>query len=153
MTLIQLIRIIEEVATHQPNVNMIVKNDIFRMNTAPSLRYGVFAWTQGQHSGVIASGMVTYQLTLFYVDRLTEDRSNMLEVQSVGCLTLGNILRTLENYDIEVGDYSLQPFNQRFTDECAGVFANVSLTVPDFSLCGETFADYNDDFNDDFLIY
>lgn len=141
----------------QPCIRMIVQNDVFRINSAPSLRYGVFAWTQGQHSGVISTGMVTYAFSFFYVDRLTADKSNQVEVQSVGCLTLGNILRTLESYDIEVGDYTLQPFNQRFTDECAGVFANVTLTIPDASLCGETYGSgdiaFNDDFNDDFLIY
>ena len=156
MTLAQLISIIEKVASSQPAVNMIVRNDVFRINSAPSLKYGVFAWTQGQHSGNISSGFNTYTFSLFYVDRLKADMSNQVEVQSVGCEVIGNILRLLEEYDIEVTSYTMQPFDQRFTDSCAGVFSNVSVIVPAVSMCGigETASgDYSQDYNKDFLIY
>ena len=149
MTLAQLIRLFEGIAKEQPSINMIVQQDVFRINSAPSLKYGVFAWTQGQHSGNI-NGMQTYNFTLFYVDRLRDDKSNQIECQSVGCETIGNILRTLsEEFDIEIGNYSIQPFNQRFTDECAGVFCNVTLSVLPTIRCAETYED-NDN---DFLIY
>jgi hypothetical protein len=147
MTLAQVIDIFEKVAMQQPSINMIVRNDVFRINTSPSLKYGVFAWTQGQHSGSIA-GMTSYAFSFFYVDRLKEDLSNQVEVQSVGCETIGNILRALEEYDIEVGSYTMQTFNQRFTDECAGVFCNVTLSVPQVSACPETYGERTD-----FLIY
>ena len=138
MTLAQLIRLFEGIAKEQPSINMIVQNDVFRINSAPSLKYGVFAWTQGQHSGNI-NGMQTYSFSLFYVDRLLEDLSNQIEIQSVGCETLGNILRALDEYDVEVGNYTMQTFNQRFTDECAGVFCNVSLSVLPTLTCPEIF--------------
>ena len=149
MTLSQLINIMEGVARQQPSINMIVQNDVYRINSAPSLKYGVFAWTQGQHSGSV-NGMMTYNFTIFYVDRLTEDQSNQIEIQSVGCETLGNILKTLsEEYDIEVDNYTMQTFNQKFTDECAGVLCNVALSVLPTSVCPELY----DNLNDDFLIY
>lgn len=138
MTLAQLIRLIEGVAMQQPSIKMIVQNDVYRINSAPSLKYGVFAWTQGQHSGSI-NGMTTFSFTFFYVDRLTEDQSNQIEIQSVGCETLGNILRALDENDVEVASYTMQTFNQRFTDECAGVFCNVSLSVLPSLTCSEIF--------------
>lgn len=147
MTLAQVIDVFEKVAMQQPSINMIVRNDVFRINSSPSLKYGVFAWTQGQHSGSIA-GMTSYAFSFFYVDRLKDDLSNQVEVQSVGCETIGNILRALEEYDIEVGSYTMQTFNQRFTDECAGVFCNVTLSVPQVSACPETYGERTD-----FLIY
>lgn len=148
MTLAQLIRVMEKAARHQPSINMIVQNDVFRINSAPSLKYGVFAWTQGQHSGSI-NGMMSYNFTIFYVDRLTEDKSNQIEIQSVGCETLGNILRTLaEEYDVDVASYTMQTFNQRFTDECAGVFCNVALSVMPMSVCSETYEE-----DDEILTY
>lgn len=147
MTLAQVIDIFEKVAMQQPSINMIVRNDVFRINTSPSLKYGVFAWTQGQHSGSIA-GMTSFAFSFFYVDRLKDDLSNQVEVQSAGCETIGNILRALEEYDIEVGNYTMQTFNQRFTDECAGVFCNVTLSVPQVSACPETYGERTD-----FLIY
>ena len=138
MTLAQLIRLIEGVAMQQPSIKMIVQNDVYRINSAPSLKYGVFAWTQGQHSGSI-NGMTTFSFTFFYVDRLTEDQSNQIEIQSVGCETLGNILRALDENDVEVASYTMQTFNQRFTDECAGVFCNVSLSVLPTLTCPEIY--------------
>lgn len=141
MTLSQLIRTIEKVAIAQPSINSIVQNDIFKMNSHPSLEYGVFAWTQGQHNGSV-DGNQSYSFSLFYVDRLTASKDNEVEVQSVGCETLRNILKTLsEEYDVDVNSYTLQTFNQRFTDECAGVFANVTLTVLPITNCSEEFDD------------
>ena len=146
MTLAQLIRLFEGIAKEQPSINMIVQQDVFRLNSAPSLKYGVFAWTQSQHSGSI-NGMQTYSFSLFYVDRLKEDLSNQIEVQSVGCETIGNILKALDEYDVEVGNYTIQTFNQRFTDECAGVFCNVNLSVLPTTGCAEMHSDK------DILIY
>ncbi len=155
MTLQQVIKAFEVVASQQPSVNMIVQNDIFRLNSKSDARYGVFGWTQGQHSTSADSSMFTYSFVFFYVDRLKNDRSNEIEVQSVGIQTLDNILRKLEDFDIFVSStYNFQTFNQRFLDECAGVFCNVSLQVPVSSICSESFADFlKTDFNDDFMIF
>ena len=155
MTLQQVIKAFEVVASQQPSVNMIVQNDIFRLNSKSDARYGVFGWTQGQHSTSVDSSMFTYSFVFFYVDRLKNDRSNEIEVQSVGIQTLDNILRKLEDLDIFVSSsYSFQTFNQRFLDECAGVFCNVSLQVPVTSICLEDFEDvFNTDFNNDFMIF
>ena len=150
MTLQEVIKAFEIVASQQPSVNMIVQNDIFRLNSKSDARYGVFGWTQGQHSS-----MLTFSFSFFYVDRLKGDLSNQIEVQSVGVQTLDNILRRLDDLGLYVSStYNFQTFNQRFFDECAGVFCNVSLQVPVSSMCSETFPDFlSTDFNDDFMIY
>ena len=154
MTLKEAIKVIEVVASQQPSVNMIVENDVFRLNAKADARHGVFAWLQGQHSTSIDSNTLSLQFTFFYVDRLTEDKSNQLEIQSVGIQTLDNILRKLDDLGMWVSNnYTFQTFNQRFLDECAGVFCNVTISVPVASKCPEIFADYNEDFNEDFWIY
>lgn len=152
MTLWQVIRTFEQVAMQQPSIKMIVQHDVFRLNSAPSQKYGVFAWMQNQHS-IVVRGMQSFSFTFFYVDRLTADKGNTTEVQSVGVETLGNILRALDDMNVAVESYTLQPFTQRFTDECAGVFCNVQLSVLPGVLCDESYPDFNEDFNDDFLIY
>lgn len=155
MTLQQVIKAFEVVASQQPSVNMIVQNDIFRLNSKSDARYGVFGWTQGQHSSSADSSMFTYSFTFFYVDRLKNDVGNQIEVQSVGIQTLDNILRELDDMGIYVNStYNFQTFNQRFLDECAGVFCSVTLQVPVMSLCSESFADFSKlDFSDDFMIF
>ena len=154
MTLKEAIKVIEEVASRQPSVNMIVENDVFRLNAKADARYGVFAWLQGQHSTSIDSNTLSLQFTFFYVDRLTGDKSNQLEIQSVGIQTLDNILRKLDDLGMWVSNnYTFQTFNQRFLDECAGVFTNVTIDIPISSVCPESFADFGQDFNEDFMIY
>ena len=96
MTLKEAIKVIEVVASQQPSVNMIVENDVFRLNAKADARYGVFAWLQGQHSASIDSNTLSLLFTFFYVDRLTGDKGNQLESQSVGIQPLDNILRKLD---------------------------------------------------------
>lgn len=150
MTLSELIKTIEAVASNQPSIKMVVENDVFRLNSRADARYGVFAFVQQQHTTSIESNVITYAFTLFYVDRLKNDRSNQIEIQSVGIQTLDNIIRRLDEMGIySETSYSFQVFQQRFVDECAGVFCNVYLSVPIASLCPEDF----DDLNVDVLIY
>ena len=151
MTLLDVIRIMEKAASMQPAVKMVVRNDIFRLNTYADARYGVFAWTQQQHASV-NEDMIRFSFSIFYVDRLTFDQGNQVEIQSTGIEVLGNIIRTMEDAGCFPGTATFTTFNQRFLDECAGVFCNVSFEVPTASVCPEEYADFNEDFNEDFLI-
>lgn len=140
MTLLETIRTIENVASQQPAVNMIVRNDIFRLNAVPDARYGVFGWLQNSHRASTSENRITYSFTFFYVDRLTENAGNQMEIQSVGIQTLDNIIRTLDDLLLPVEEgYTFQVFNQRFMDECAGVFSNVNIVVPVTEVCPEDF--------------
>ena len=151
MSVSDTIRLIEWTAGFQPIVKSVVKNDIFRLNTLPDVRYGVFGWTQGQHSTEAGGNFYTYRFIFFYIDRLTADNGNETEVQSVGISTLDNIIRTLDEFGLaSSGFWQFTTFRQRFLDECAGVFCTVGFDVPVGSVCAETFADFNDDFNEDF---
>lgn len=153
MTLSDTIRLIEIVAGNQPAVRSVVRNDIFRLNAFPNAEYGVFGWTQGQHSTAVDSNLYTFRFTFFYIDRLTEDLGNQVEIQSVGIQVLDNVLRLLDERGVfTFGDWQFTTFNQRFLDECAGVYCTVALQVPVDLPCPESYADFNDDFNDDFSI-
>lgn len=152
MTLLTLTRILEAVALQQPSVKTVVENDVFRLNSLPNVDYGVFAWTQGTHTGNPDSGLRRFAFTLFYVDRLRTDQRNQIEVQSVGVDTLANIIKIMcDDYDAEVADYQVTTFNQRFADECAGAFATVLFDVPADGFCTDEIpGDYNLDFGPDF---
>ena len=115
MTLSDIIRLIETVAGGQPSVHSIIRNDIFRLNSLPDAKYAAFGWTQGQHSTSIDANLYTFRFTFFYIDRLTEDLGNQVEVQSVGISTLENILRMLDAKGVfTFGDWTFTTFNQRF---------------------------------------
>ena len=71
----------------------------------------------------------------------------------MGISVLDNILRILDDHGaVPVGDWQYTTFNQRFVDECAGVFVTVGIEVPVNGLCADLFTDFNNDFNDDFAI-
>lgn len=135
MTLLETIRTIETVALQQATVHTVVENDVFKLNDMPDVKYGVFAFTQGQHTSTTDGGFTTYGFSLFYIDRLNEDRSNQIQIQSTGERTLRNILLILADEGIESSPYTIQPFNQRFADECAGVYCDVQLTVSNDGTC------------------
>ena len=153
MTLLQVINAIERVAGGQPTIHSIVRNDVFRLNSIPDAKYGVFAWLQGEHRTELEGDFVSYAFTFFYVDRLTFSRGNEVEIQSVGIETLENILETLEGAGIvAAGDHTFRTFNQRFSDDCAGAYCTLTLEVPKGTLCEELFADYTET-NGDITIY
>ncbi|MBR0246055.1 MAG: hypothetical protein IJQ61_06275 [Bacteroidales bacterium] len=156
MNLNQVIRAIEKTAAMQPPVGSIVRNDVFRINGSPAVRYGAFAWLQGEHTTSGDGNLMRWAFTFFYVDRLNKDKGNEIPIQSTGIEVLENILRQLEALGIFAGDYSFQTFNQRFTDECAGVFCRVILETAKDQVCPEYWeflendAAFNLDYNEDF---
>ena len=153
MNLLQTIRIIERLAGMQPTVKSVVRNDVYRLNSLPDAKYGVFAWLQGEHRASLDGSLWQFSFTFFYVDRLTFDKSNEVEIQSTGIETLENILADLENFKVYALDHSFRTFNERFSDECAGVFCTVTLETPKDDICAaEYFRDFNNDFNNDFTI-
>lgn len=149
----QVIKAVEVVAAQQPTIKSIVRNDVYRLNALPDARYGVFAWLQGEHRTSLEADLLQYSFTFFYVDRLTFDKANEVEIQSVGVETLENILEVLETYGIVAKEHTFRTFNERFSDECAGTFCTVTLEVPKGTLCEEMFPDFNSDYNNDFNIY
>lgn len=139
MTLRDTVLLLERIAAQQPAVHTIVRNDVYKLNDHPSVTYGAFAWTQGTHSGNIESWGTAFRFSLFYVDRLTEDGTNQLEVQSTACAVLDNVLRNLADQGLEVEAWTINTFNQRFADVCAGAFAQVLVRVPKDTVCASEY--------------
>lgn len=137
MTLFELIKAIERIASEQPAVNMIVENDIYKLEEEPSAKYGVFGFRQVEHSSTIESSMVDYGFEFYYIDRLEDDRRNQVEVQSVGLQTLDNIVRRLvEEEDVVVEDCRFTPFRQKFIDVCSGVICALTISAERDTMCG-----------------
>lgn len=68
-----------------------------------------------------------YNMVIYYIDRLTEDRSNEIQVQSDGILYLMEILNSVDtvlNYP-----FNMTPFTESFADNCAGVFCRFNITT------------------------
>lgn len=142
MTLIQIVDILKKIALQQPNVRTATDGDIFDvLNGNPNVRYGVFHVNQTNHKE--EDDVDTYGLNLFYVDRLTDDDENRLLIQSVGKSIISNIVTTFcEEFDGEAPTITYTPFTQRFTDECAGVWCAVNISVTKEYACAEQYGEW-----------
>ena len=125
MTLFELINKLKTIAISKPNINYVCDGDVYTLNSLPNIDYSVFFITQNDHS--IYQDTITYNLNLFYIDRISDSEDNVLNIQSDGILQLTNIINTLvfsEDVDVE-GEITFVPFIQRFADQCAGVYCTV----------------------------
>ena len=129
MTLIEIIKILQDIALTQPNVRTATNGDIYEvMNGNPSVKYGVFHITQNTHQSY--DDYDTYGLNLFYLDRNEDDDANTLQIQSIGKEVIDNIVKIFcEGFDADFPTITFTPFTQRFDDDTAGVFANIQLEV------------------------
>ena len=96
-----------------------------------------FFITETDH--IIRENTTEYQLTLYYIDRLFEDKSNVLDIHSTGIQVLAKIINILnyENDNIDI-DFNINAttFEQKFSDYCAGVYVNLNVIVNnEISLC------------------
>jgi hypothetical protein len=135
MTYKELVQLIEATAMEQPAVKTIVANDVYLLNTLQSAEYGVFAWSQNTHSGSMDSDETSFSFNLFYIDRICEDESNLVDIHSVAVEVLNNVIRTLSAEGVGVTTWSLQPFTEKFLDTCAGMYATIALTIPVNTTC------------------
>lgn len=137
MTYQQVVKALENIALSQHNVRYANYGDLYRdLNSDPSIKYDVFYITPNQYT--LEGDFNRFSFNLFYISRLENvDGDNMLQVQSIGKEILDNVVkRFCEQYDADtVGSVYYQPFTQRFSDECAGIYMTVTLEVAIDSVC------------------
>lgn len=128
MNLLQTIRTIEEVAKGIPNVHTVVSafDDLNREDTV----YSAVIIQQQSHTH--NDDWMQYNLYIGYADRLVEDGSNELSVQSTAMNTIHSIVRALRNIlpSAEISYSNTNVFTQRFTALCAGAYETVSIILP-----------------------
>lgn len=139
MTLKNVVDIIEYVAIKQPNIRQFAEGSVYDINKNPSNKYCNIVLTQREHTETEQTYI--FNFIIFYVDRLVDNLdSNRLQVQSAGISALSNIFRTLEQeYDFDFLNKTYTTYTERFTDECAGAYANVRIEVYKDMLCPELY--------------
>lgn len=142
MTLKYIVDTIKSIALLQPNVRTATEGDVYDvLNGNPNVKYGVIHITQSSHKQ--QNNQDIYGFNLFYIDRLLDDNSNKLDIQSIGKELISNILMTLdETFDTEISNITYQPFTERFNDLCAGVYVSVNIAVFRESSCAEQYGEF-----------
>lgn len=135
MTLFELTNIITNNAKKWNNINGIVESgDIYDLNKDEyQEKYSAFCATQRTH--LINEYNTTFGFTFFYVDRLTLDKSNKIEIQSNAVQFFQYFIQLMLTEDIDFEYGEVVPFTERFTAECAGAYMNCKITVTNQTLC------------------
>lgn len=137
MTLLETINLLNYIAQNQPNVNGIVETgDIYDLNKDEyEQKYAAFCVTQNTHN--VGEEFTTFSFTLFYVDRLTLDKSNKIEIQSTAVEFFGNFIKTImQRFDwLDWTNGDVTTFTEKFSAECAGAYMTCNITTPNKSLC------------------
>lgn len=131
MTLRETTDILKEFCANEPNVGFVGVGDVYELNANQDVRYPAMVITQQTHTMVIDEEWYRFHFILFYIDRLTEDKSNENQVQSIAISVLKNLVTNLEGMGIFAQyDYTFNTFTERFESLCAGAYCDIQLNVP-----------------------
>lgn len=130
MNFTQVLKALKAYSMSLPYVNDVNLGDIYEyLNGKPNVKYATVNIDINQATR--NDNLISYSIYLYYVDRLTEDKSNWKEIKT----TAEQVLNSIVNYagqklgDIEDG-WIINFFEQQFADNCAGGWVQFSLDVP-----------------------
>ena len=144
MNFIQILKRLETYSMSLPYVNEVNLGDIYEyLNGRPNVKYASVNIDINQSTR--NDNLISYSIYLYYVDRLTDDKSNWKEVKTTAEQVLNSIINYAANNLGDVIDgWVINYFEQQFADNCAGGWVNFNLEVP--SVLGDCLIDeYQDD--------
>ena len=99
MTLQNILHKLREIAQTKPNINFVGDVNVYDLNQKSDAEYSVF-WMTPQGTDVYEN-LINHKLTLFYIDRLTDDWDNQRQIQSDGIRAINNIIKPRMTYKSE----------------------------------------------------
>ena len=140
MTLKKLLNIIGEMAISQKCCHYSAcGTSIAQLNPIPIDSYPVlFTSPTGSHR--VQENTTTYEITLYWIDRLLEDNTNDIDIFSNSIEQLKNIIIGIRDL-VEVVDVDFNYIIRNFTnteamdDRLAGAYATIQITVINDTLC------------------
>lgn len=135
MNLAQVVQYIKNIALEHPLVKSFYEGDPTVYLNSKEIKYGAFILTQQSFNNVVKeSNIKKYTFDCTYADRLTEDGSNKLVVQTDGINVIHEVFNYIKNNSETCNvplPISFSTFEQKFVDSLAGSFATVTLEVED----------------------
>ena len=128
MNLQNTLEYISSIAQNHPLINSSYVGSIYDLNSNTNTKYAVFAVEDIDVTK--QNNTLLYNCYLYVVDRVMNDESNTVAVQTMAVNTLQEIINYIEGYSksLEVyGSYIITPIRQKFSDECAGAYVQLRL--------------------------
>lgn len=126
MNYFEIINTIKNISLNHDFVYEFSEGDIYEYLNTDEHKYPVVFLTVND---INVSDYNTLNANLFYVDRLTDDNSNKLDIQSIGISIINSILYQLETQynDVTLQTNQFVTFTEKFSDMCAGVYTTFSI--------------------------
>ena len=143
MNIVQLNNFIEKIVSCTEIVKSFYTNSVYECWNAEEVKYGSisFCITKTQ----MRERTMTYDAIIYYGDRLLEDKSNRNAIWSDATQVIQSIIGTVNSVDGEITisyPYNLTLFEQKFADELAGAYAEISIEVEGIGECGDLLYGY-----------
>ena len=143
MNIVQLNNFIEKIVSCTEVVKSFYTNSVYECWNAEEVKYGSisFCITKTQ----MRERTMTYDAIIYYGDRLLEDKSNRNAIWSDATQVIQSIIGTVNSVDGEITisyPYNLTLFEQKFADELAGAYAEISIEVEGIGECGDLLYGY-----------
>lgn len=144
MNIVQLNNFIEKIVSCTETVKSFYTNSVYECWNAEEVKYGSisFCITKTQ----MRERTMTYDAIIYYGDRLLEDKSNRNAIWSDATQVIQSIIGTVNSVDGEITisyPYNLTLFEQKFADELAGAYAEISIEVEGIGECGDLLYGYD----------
>lgn len=145
MNIVQLNNFIEKIVSCTETVKSFYTNSVYECWNTEEVKYGSisFCITKTQ----MRERTMTYDAIIYYGDRLLEDKSNRNAIWSDATQVIQSIIGTVNSVDGEITisyPYNLTLFEQKFADELAGAYAEISIEVEGIGECGDLLYGYED---------
>lgn len=141
MDLKTLLNEITKTAINQKVINYAAAGtDIYQLNARKIDAYPVlFVSPTGNH--LVEQNTTTFEITLYYFDRLLEDNSNDIDIYSASIEQIKNLVRWIADIEnvVSVADgYNITNFNETesFNDRIAGSYTTIQIEVINDTICG-----------------
>ena len=127
MNYIELLKEINKAAKHIKLVNSVFDGDVYTNWNTETVSYG--SVNIGLEDMTKSENTITYNLILYYGDRLLKDKSNMNSIWVDGFNVLQSIINGLPDEISYKTPITYIPFEQKFADYLAGVYVRVGIEV------------------------
>lgn len=141
MNLKTLLDQISKTAINQKCVNYACAGtDIFQLNARKIDAYPViFSSPTGNH--LVERNTTTFEITIYYFDRLLEDNSNDIDIYSTSVEQLKNLILWIADIEgvVEVAEeFNITNFSETesFNDRIAGSYTTIQISVANDTICG-----------------
>ena len=144
MNIVQINKFIEKIAGCTELVHSFYTDSVYECwNGSGDVDYGSFVFCIKKTR--MRERTMIYDAIVYYGDRLLDDKSNRDAIWSDATNVIQSIIGAVNNVEGEISigyPYEINLFEQKFADELAGAYANISIEVEGVGECADLLYGY-----------